>query len=66
VRGAEIYDELGARSDAAKTRLRAAELLVAAGRLEEAESQLGSALEFFRQAGATHYVLEAEALLAVR
>jgi class 3 adenylate cyclase/tetratricopeptide (TPR) repeat protein len=66
VRAAQIYEELGARSDAAKTGLRAAELLAAAGRREEAQSQLSSALEFFRQAGATRYVREAEALLAVR
>jgi class 3 adenylate cyclase/tetratricopeptide (TPR) repeat protein len=66
VRAAEIYDEIGARSDAAKTRLRAAEFLLAAGRREEAEAQLGLALEFFRRAGATRYVGEAEALLAVR
>jgi hypothetical protein len=31
VRAAELYDRMGARSDAAKTRLRAAELLFAQG-----------------------------------
>ena len=65
VRAAEIYAEIGAHADAAMTRLRAAEQLVAADRREEAEAQLGLALEFFRAAGAERYVREAEAVLAV-
>jgi hypothetical protein len=56
---------MGAQADAAKTRLRAAELLVRAGRRAEAESQLELALGFFRRAGADRYVGAAEALLAV-
>ena len=65
VRSAELYDTMGARADAAKTRLRAAELLVRAGRQAEAEIQLELALGFFRRAGADRYVGAAEALLAV-
>jgi hypothetical protein len=56
---------MGAQADAAKTRLRAAELLVRAGRQAEAEIQLELALGFFRRAGADRYVGAAEALLAV-
>jgi len=55
---------MGAQADAAKTRLRAAELLVGAGRRAEAESQLELALDFFRRAGADAYVSAAELLLA--
>jgi thioredoxin-like negative regulator of GroEL len=65
VRAADLYDEIGAQSDAAKTRLLAAQQLVSADRREEAEEQLELALEFFRRAGATRFVREAEALLAV-
>jgi hypothetical protein len=55
---------MGAQADAAMTRLRAAELLVGAGRRAEAESQLELALDFFRRAGANRYVGAAEELLA--
>jgi hypothetical protein len=65
VRAAEMYSEIGAHADSAKTRLRAAELLVAADQRDEAEVQLGLALEFFRAAGAERYIREAEALLVV-
>ena len=62
---ADIYDRIGAHADAAVTRLRAAEKLASDGRREEAEAQLGLALEFFRAAGAKRYVREAEAVLSV-
>jgi class 3 adenylate cyclase/tetratricopeptide (TPR) repeat protein len=65
VRAAQMYSEIGAHADSAKTRLRAAELLVAADQRDEAEAQLGLALEFFRAAGAEHYVRKAEEVLAV-
>ena len=39
--------------------------LASDGRREEAEAQLGLALEFFRAAGAERYVREAEAVLSV-
>jgi len=64
-RAADLYESIGAQPDAARTRLRAAELEIAAGRRAEAETQLELALEFFRAAGAERYILEAEALLAV-
>ena len=64
-RAADLYESIGAQPDAARTRLRAAELEIAAGRRAEAETQLGLALEFFRAAGAERYIREAEALLAV-
>ena len=64
-RAADLYQSIGAQPDAARTRLRAAELEIAAGRRAEAETQLGLALEFFRAAGAERYIREAEALLAV-
>jgi hypothetical protein len=60
-----MYSEIGAHADSAKTRLRAAELLVAADQRDEAEAQLGLALEFFRAAGAEHYVRKGEEVLVV-
>jgi class 3 adenylate cyclase/tetratricopeptide (TPR) repeat protein len=62
---ADLYDEIGAQPAAARTRLRAAELQIAAGRRDEAERELSRAAEFFRAAGAERYIREAEALLAV-
>jgi hypothetical protein len=62
---AEIYDRIGARADAAVTRLRSAELLKSAGRGDEADEELRRALEFFGRVGAERYVREAEALLVV-
>jgi class 3 adenylate cyclase/tetratricopeptide (TPR) repeat protein len=65
VRAADLYKKIGAQTAAARTRLRAAEQLISAGRREEAEAQLELALAFFRTAGAERYIREAEALLAV-
>jgi class 3 adenylate cyclase/tetratricopeptide (TPR) repeat protein len=64
-RAADIYDRIGARADAAVTRLRAAEQLIEAGQRPDADEQLEPALAFFRAAGAERYIREAEALLAV-
>jgi len=61
---AGIYATIGSLPDEAWARLRAAEELVGAERRGEAESELESALSFFRRVGATRYVREAEALLA--
>lgn len=46
-------------------RLQAAEALVAEGRRAEADEELRSALAFYRGVGATRYVRQGEALLAV-
>jgi hypothetical protein len=54
---------IGAPSVDAHTRLRAAEELARAGRHAEAHDHLGPALSFFRKAGATRYVAQAEQLL---
>src|SRR5262245_4612599 len=64
-RAADLYESIGAQPEAARTRLRAAELQIAAGRRDEAEWQLSRAADFFRAAGADRYVREVEALLAV-
>ena len=63
-RAASILESIGARSLEARMRLLAAEALVAAGRRAEADAQLGRALAFYREVGATRYVGEGEALLA--
>lgn len=63
VRAAEVYEEIGALSEAALARPAAANKLAAAGRREEAETQLERAVVFFRRAGATLYLRQAEALL---
>jgi tetratricopeptide (TPR) repeat protein len=62
----ELYSALEVPKDLAFARLEAAKAHVAAGREEDARVHLVGALEFFRQAGGTPYVAEAEALLAVR
>jgi hypothetical protein len=46
-------------------RLQAAKALVQAGRRVEANAQLDQALAFYREVGATRYVSEAKALLAI-
>jgi tetratricopeptide (TPR) repeat protein len=51
-------------SYAAELRLAAAERLVEEGRHVEAEKQLDLALPFFRSVGASHYIREAEGLVA--
>jgi tetratricopeptide (TPR) repeat protein len=61
---ADLLGEIGARSQEAFLRLRAAEQLVEAGRRVEADEQLNRALAFYRSVGATRHVREGEALLA--
>jgi ATP/maltotriose-dependent transcriptional regulator MalT len=61
---ADLYEHIGWPQEVAASRLLAAEQLVAAGRRAEADVQLGGALAFYRRAGATRIVREAEALLA--
>ena len=60
---AEILHRTGSRPEEAEARLRAAEQLVAAGRLTEADDQLQQALAFYRSVNATRFVRECEALL---
>ncbi len=64
VRAAEIAGESAWRVDEAELRLRAAEVLVDAGRRPEADVQLQKALAFFRSVGATRYIRDGERLLA--
>ena len=66
VEAADIHAEIGARSDEAFARLRAAEALVDAGRRADADAQLRQALAFYRSVGATAYVREGEGLLPPR
>ncbi|MGH3133893.1 MAG: hypothetical protein ACRDNY_09190, partial [Gaiellaceae bacterium] len=61
---AELFARMGTRPHEAYARLRAAEMLVAAGRRAEADGQLERALAFFRSVDATRYMREAEALLS--
>lgn len=48
-----IYKSIGAKPDEALARLRAAELLRAAGRSDEAELEFRQVLAFYRSAGAS-------------
>jgi class 3 adenylate cyclase/tetratricopeptide (TPR) repeat protein len=61
---ADLLGEIGAVSQEAFLRLRAAEQLVEEGRRAEADAQLARALAFYRAVGATRHVREGEALLA--
>jgi hypothetical protein len=64
-RAAELFVQIGSLPDEARARLRAAERLVADGRRAEADVQLDKALAFYRSVGATRYIREGEALLAI-
>jgi hypothetical protein len=64
VGAADVHAEIGAPSDEAFARLRAAEALVDAGRRADADVQLQRALTFYRSVGATAYIRDAEGLLA--
>ncbi|HUF00849.1 MAG TPA: AAA family ATPase [Gaiellaceae bacterium] len=64
VAAAEIQAEEGWRVGEAELRFRAAESLVAQGRLADADAQLQKALAFYRSVGATRFIREGEALLA--
>ena len=57
--------DMGARTFEAAVRLRYAAQLVSGGRRAEADAQLQQALAFYRSVGATRYIRESEALLAV-
>ena len=61
---ADLLGEIGALSQEAFLRLRAAEQLVGEGRRAEADEQLNRALAFYRSVGATRHIREGEALLA--
>jgi hypothetical protein len=61
---ADVLADMGALTDEAMARLRAAELLGAAGERSRAEIQRAAAAAFFRRVGATRYLREAEQLLA--
>jgi class 3 adenylate cyclase len=58
------FAALGARTQEAYLRLREAAQLTAEGRQAAAGEQLGRALAFYREVGATRYIREGEALLA--
>ena len=61
---AERFDAIGVPLWAARARLVAGERLAADGRRAEADRQLGQAIEFFREIGASAYARRAESLLA--
>jgi tetratricopeptide (TPR) repeat protein len=61
---ADILKGTGARTLEAAARLRAAQAYASGGRRTEAAEQFALALAFYREVGASAYVLEAEALLA--
>jgi class 3 adenylate cyclase/tetratricopeptide (TPR) repeat protein len=63
-RAVEIYARIGARPDEALARLRAAEVLSAAGRRPEAAAELERALDFFRSVKATAAIEASARLLA--
>jgi class 3 adenylate cyclase/tetratricopeptide (TPR) repeat protein len=60
---AGIFAQIGSLPDEAQARLRAAEVLAAAGRPQEADGELARALDFYRAVGATSYIREGESLL---
>jgi tetratricopeptide (TPR) repeat protein len=64
-RAAELYADIGSLPDEAHARLRAGGQLLEAGRRTEGTAQVERALGFYRQVGASAYLREAEALLAV-
>jgi class 3 adenylate cyclase/tetratricopeptide (TPR) repeat protein len=64
VEAAEVYRRIAGPEDEAAARLLAAEQLVEQGRRAEADVQLQLALAFYRAAGATRVVAQAEFLLA--
>jgi len=64
-RAADALAEIRHRPGEAYARLRAARELVEEGRRAEADAQLQRSLAFWREVGATRYVREGEALLAV-
>jgi len=65
VTAADVLYDIGVLNEEALARLRAAEQLVAGGRRAEADEQLKKSLAFWRSVGATRYIREGEALLAM-
>jgi class 3 adenylate cyclase/tetratricopeptide (TPR) repeat protein len=63
---ADRLGEKGYWSNEADTRLLAARQLIGQGRFEGANEQLEKALSFYRSVGATRFIREAEALLAMK
>ena len=63
-RAVQLYAALEAPIDAAFARMEAAKVHFASGRRSEAEVHLETALAFYRRAGATRHLGEAEALRA--
>jgi hypothetical protein len=62
---AALLDEIGHRSLAADVRLRGAEELARTRRLAPDDDGLARAVDFYRTVGATRYLREAEALVAL-
>jgi tetratricopeptide (TPR) repeat protein len=61
---AEGYAQMGARLDEALARLRAAQQLAAGSRADEARHMVEPAIAWYRRAGATRYLREADEVLA--
>jgi hypothetical protein len=61
---ADILADMGVIPEEAFVRLRAAEVLLDAGRRAEAAAQLQRALAFYRSVGATAYIRDGESLFA--
>ena len=61
-RAADLYANIGARPNESYARLRAAALLMRAGRRADALSQVSAALEFWRAVDAARYVRDGEAV----
>jgi len=64
-KAADLARDWGMVSIEAETRLRAAEELIKLGRQDEVNEQLEHAMAFYRTVGATRYIRQAEALLAL-
>ncbi len=62
-RAAQLYTAIGSRPDAATAHLAAARQLLAAGQTSTGRSELGAALGFYREVGASACLQEAEDLL---
>ena len=64
IAAAELYREIGSRPDEAYARLRAAQLLLAEGETDAAETQVTRARDFYRSVDATARLAAAEELLS--
>jgi hypothetical protein len=63
-RGADVCDQMGATTEAARDRLWLAEVLLEQNRRGDADVELQRALAFYQSVRATHFVRQCEALLA--